>query len=113
MKRGHQVEVEEIPNDEDDTSFQLSQKTNRKPPVAHDETQSTVAEPLDSGAKTEKVPHEWLKLFRAEWTLRGIKEAKTESEARAILKIGSIRHESRRWLMKCSRVYERPHASMH
>ncbi len=51
-----------------------------------EETQSTVAEPLDSGAKTEKVPHEWLKPFEAEWTLRGIKEAKTESEARAILK---------------------------
>ncbi len=46
-----------------------------------------VAKPLDSGAKTEKVPHEWLKPFEAEWTLHGIKEAKTESEARAILKI--------------------------
>ncbi len=45
-----------------------------------------VAESQDSGAKTEKVPSEWLKPFEAEWTLRGIKEAKTESEARAILK---------------------------
>ncbi len=45
-----------------------------------------VAEPLDSGMKTEKVPSEWLKPFEAEWTLRGIKEARTEAEARAILK---------------------------
>ncbi len=67
-------------------SFQLSQKTNQNSPVAHEEPQSMVAEPLDSSAKTEKVPHQWLKPFEAEWTLRGIKEAKTESEARAILK---------------------------
>ncbi len=86
VKRGHQVKVEEIPDDKDDTSFQLSQQTNRDPPVAPEETQSTVAEPLDSGVKTEKVPHEWLKPFEAEWTLCGIKEARTESEARAILK---------------------------
>ncbi len=86
VKRGHQVQVEEIPDDEDDTSFQLSQRTNQKPPVAHEETQSTVAESLGSGVKTEKVPSNWLKPFEAEWTLRGIKEARTESEARAILK---------------------------
>ncbi len=86
VKRGPQVQVEEIPNDKDDTSFRLSQKTNKTPPVAHEETQSTVAESLDSGAKTEKVPSGWLKPFEAKWTLCGIKEAKTESEARAILK---------------------------
>ncbi len=86
VKRGPQVQVEEIPDDEDDTSFRLSQRTNKTPPVAHEETQPTVAESLDSGAKAEKVPSEWLKPFEAEWTLRGIKEAKTESEARAILK---------------------------
>ncbi len=85
VKRG-QVTVEEVPDDDDETSFRMNQKTNQKPPVVFEETQSTVAEPLSSGAKTEKVPHEWLKPFEAEWTLRGIKEAKTESEARAILK---------------------------
>ncbi len=86
VKRGHQVQVEEIPDDEDNTSFQLSRKANQKSPVAHEETQSTVAESSNSGAKTEKVPHEWLKPFEAKWTLRGIKEARTESEAWAILK---------------------------
>ncbi len=84
VKRG-QVTVKEIPDDDDETSFRMSQRSNQKPLVVHEETQSTVTEPLGSGAKTEKVPHEWLKPFGAEWTLRGIKEAKTESEARAIL----------------------------
>ncbi len=86
VKRGHQVQIEEIPNNEDDMSFQLNQKTNQVSPVVHEETQLMVAKPLDSSAKTEKVPHEWLKPFEAEWTLHGIKEARTESEARAILK---------------------------
>ncbi len=86
VKRGHQVKVEEVPDDEDDMSFRLSQETNHSSPTVPEETQSMVAEPLNSGAKTEKVPHEWLKPFEAEWTLRRIKEARTESEARAILK---------------------------
>ncbi len=86
VKRGHQVQMEEIPNDEDDTSFRQSQKTNLIPPIALEVAQSMVAELTGSSAKTEKVPHKWLRSFRAEWTLRGIKEARTESEAKAILK---------------------------
>ncbi len=86
VKRGHQVQIEEIPDDEDDMSFLLSRKTNQKPPVAHEETQSMVAESPDRGVKTEKVPHKWLKPFEAEWMLHEIKEARTESEARAVLK---------------------------
>ncbi len=78
--------MEEVPDHEDDTSFRSSQKTNRGFSAAPEVTQSTVAKPLNAGAKTEKVPHEWLKPFGPEWTLRGIKEARTESEARAILK---------------------------
>ncbi len=45
-----------------------------------------VAKLLASGTKTEKVPHQWLKLFEAEWMLCGIKEARTEAEAQAVLK---------------------------
>ncbi len=86
VKRGHQVQIKEIPDDEDDMSFQLSQKANQVPPVVHEETQLTVAKPLGSGVKTEKVPPKWLKPFEAELTLQGIKEARTESEVRAILK---------------------------
>ncbi len=45
-----------------------------------------VAEPSGPGAKTEKVPSEWLKPFGTEWTLCGIVKAHMESEAKAILK---------------------------
>ncbi len=76
----------EIPNNEDDMSFQMSMKTKLIPSVAPEVTQSMVAEPSGPGAKTEKVPHKWLKPFGAEWTLHGIVEARTESEAKAILK---------------------------
>lgn len=86
VKRGHQVKLKEIPDDKDDTCFQRSQQASKKSPVVSEETQSTVAEPLSSGAKTEKVPRTWLKPFRAEWTLQGIKEVKMELEVKAILK---------------------------
>ncbi len=45
-----------------------------------------VVKPLRVDAKAKEAPHEWLKPFGAEWTLRGIVEAKTESEVKAILK---------------------------
>ncbi len=69
VKRGPQVRMEEVPDHEDDTSFQLSQKANRNSSIAPEVTQSMVAEPSNAGAKTEKVPHKWLKPFGAEWTL--------------------------------------------
>ncbi len=76
----------EIPDEEDDTSFQMNERTKFALPVVPEVTQSMVAESPDSGMKTEKVPHEWLKPFSAEWTLHGIVEARTESEVKAILK---------------------------
>lgn len=86
----------EVPDEEDDISFQQWQKANLTSSVAPEVTQSMVARSMDPGAKTEKVSHEWLKPFGAEWTLRGIVEAKMESEVKAILKIGFTRHEPRR-----------------
>ncbi len=80
------VRLIEVPDEEDDTSFQMSMKAKLIPLVAPEVTQSTVVKSLDSDAKTEKVPYEWLKPFGAEWTLHGIIEARTESEAKAILK---------------------------
>ncbi len=76
----------EVPDEEDDTSFQMSMKTKSTPPVAPEVTQLMVVKSLDSGMKTGKVPHEWLKPFSAEWTLHGIVEARMESEAKVILK---------------------------
>ncbi len=75
-----------VPNDEDDTSYQMNIKAKLTPPVAPEVTQLMVAKPSGPGMKTEKVPHKWLKPFGAEWTLHGIIEARTESEAKVILK---------------------------
>ncbi len=76
----------EVPDEEDDTSFKMNTKANLTPPVASEVTQSMVADPPGPGTKTEKVPHEWLKPFGAEWTLHGIIEARMESEVKVILK---------------------------
>ncbi len=80
------VRMIEVPDEEDDTSFQQWEKANLTPPVALEVTQSMVAKPLGPGMKTEKVPHEWLKPFGAEWTLHRVVEARTESKAKVILK---------------------------
>ncbi len=84
--RGHKVEMSEVPDQDDNTSFMMNMKANLIPTVEITVTSPTVVEPSQVDAKAEKVPHEWLKPFRAEWTLRGIVQAKTESEAKAILK---------------------------
>ncbi len=63
--------MEEVPDEEDDTSFQWWQQTNQVPPIAIEVTQPTVARSTDSGVKAEKVPQEWLKPFGAEWTTWG------------------------------------------
>ncbi len=64
----------------------MNMKANVIPTIEIAVTSPMVVEPSRVGAKAERVPHEWLKLFRAEWTLHGIMEVKTESEAKAILK---------------------------
>ncbi len=86
VNRGHKVAMYEVPDPEDDTSFMMNMKANVIPTIEIVVTLPTVVEPSRVNAKAEKVPHEWLKPFGAEWTLRGIVQAKTESEAKAILK---------------------------
>ncbi len=98
VERGHQVTLAEVPDDEDVTSFMMNKKANLTPPLETAVTSPTVVEPsrVDATAKealqlsrtytSGKTYHEWLKPFGAEWTLRGIVQAKTESEAKAILK---------------------------
>ncbi len=80
------VRMYEVPDPEDDTSFMMNMKTKFAPTIETAVTLPTVVEPSRVDAKAEKVPHEWLKPFGAEWTLHGIIQAKTESEAKAILK---------------------------
>ncbi len=86
VERGHQVNIVEVPDNEDITSFMMNKKANLTPPLETAVTSPMVVELLQVDAKAKEVPHEWLKPFGAEWTLRGIKEARTESEVKAILK---------------------------
>ncbi len=74
----------EVPDEEDNTSFMMKAKLT--PTIKTVVTLPMVVEPSQVKTKAEKVLHEWLKPFGAEWTLRRIVQAKTESEAKAILK---------------------------
>ncbi len=76
----------------------MNKKANLTPPLETAVTSPTVVKPSQVDAKAKEAPqlsrtytkgetyHEWLKPFGAEWTLHGIVQAKTESEAKAILK---------------------------
>ncbi len=86
VNRGHEVDMYEVPDPEDNTSFMMNIKTNIIPTIEITVTSPMVVEPSQVDTKAEKVLHEWLKPFGAEWTLCRIVEAKTESEAKAILK---------------------------
>ncbi len=111
VERGHQVTLVEVPDDEDVTSFMMNKKANLTPPLETAVTSPMVVEPSQVDAMAKEAPqlsctytsgetyNEWLKPFGAEWTLCGIVQAKTESEVKAILKIGFTRHEQRKLWM--------------
>ncbi len=87
VERGHhKVRMYEVPDQEDDTSFMMNMKTKFAPTIEIAVTLPTVVEPSRVDVKAKEAPHEWLKPFGAKWTLRGIVQDKTESEAKAILK---------------------------
>ncbi len=60
------VSMVEVPDKEDDTSFQKWKRTNPSPSIASEVTQPTVAKSSDFSAKAEKVPHLWLKPFQTQ-----------------------------------------------
>ncbi len=94
--------MSEVSDQDDNHGFTIEVKDRLTTPLDLDldatVTSPTVVEPSRVDATAREVPqlsrtytsgetyHEWLKPFGAEWTLRGIVQAKTESEARAILK---------------------------
>ncbi len=98
--RGRKVTMSEVSDQDDNTSFMMNMKSKLTTPLDLDATVTSpmVVEPSQVDATAKEVPqlsraytsgetyHEWLKPFRAEWTLHGIVQAKTESEAKAILK---------------------------
>ncbi len=100
VHRGHKVEMSEVTDQDDDTSFMMNMKSKLTSPIDIETavTLPTVVEPSRVDAMAKEAPQlsctytsgetysKWLKPFGAEWTLRGIVQAKTESEAKAILK---------------------------
>ncbi len=92
--------MSEVQDQDDNTSFMMNMKSKLMPPLDIDAavTSPTVVEPSRVDATAKEAPQlsctytsgetysGWLKPFGAEWTLRGIVQAKTESEAKAILK---------------------------
>lgn len=84
----------EVPDDEDDTSFQKwlasgspmislkpcpatlptppkspTHRTKSLPNEGVEVTSPTVAKPIAVSAKVQKVPHRWMKPFEVDWTL--------------------------------------------
>ncbi len=100
VQRGHKVAMSEVPDQDDNTSFMMNMKSKLMSPIDIDTavTSPMVVEPSWVDAMAKEAPQlsrtytsgetysEWLKPFGAEWTLRSIVQAKTESEAKAILK---------------------------
>ncbi len=98
--RGHKVEMSEVADQDDDTSFMMNKKNKLTSPIDIETavTSPTVVEPSRVNATAKEALQlsrtytsgetysEWLKPFGAEWTLHGIVQAKTESEVKAILK---------------------------
>ncbi len=78
--------MSEVIDQDANTSFMMNMKSKLTPTIGIAVTLPTVVKPSWVDMKAEKVLYEWLKPFGAEWTLRGIVQAKTESEAKAILK---------------------------
>ncbi len=100
VHRGHKVEMSEVTDQDDNTSFMMNMKSKLTTPIDIETavTSPTVVEPSQVDATAKEAPQlsrtytsgktysEWLKPFGAEWTLHSIVQAKTESEAKAILK---------------------------
>ncbi len=102
VNRGRKVTMSEVQDQDDYSSFMMNMKSKLTTPLDLDidvaVTSPTVVESSRIDATAKEVPQlsrtytsgetysKWLKPFGAEWTLRGIVQAKTESEAKAILK---------------------------
>ncbi|SJL00989.1 uncharacterized protein ARMOST_04303 [Armillaria ostoyae] len=82
VNRGHSVTCIEIPDEDDDTAFQLWLAKERTPAIAKKE--ATSDEPARS-SMTKSDPHQWLKPFEVDWTLRAVCKARNDNAARAAL----------------------------
>ncbi|SJL04343.1 uncharacterized protein ARMOST_07709 [Armillaria ostoyae] len=82
VNRGHSVTCIEIPDEDDDTAFQIWLAKERTLAVAKKE--ATSDEPARS-SPTKSTPHRWYKPFEVDWMLRAVCEARNDNAARAVL----------------------------
>ncbi len=89
VQRGHKVTMSEVQDQDDNTSFMMNMKSKLTSHIDIETavTSPTVVEPSWVDATAKEAPQlsrtytsgetysEWLKPFRAEWTLRGIVQA--------------------------------------
>ncbi len=120
VKRGHQVTMIKVPDEDNDVSFQRwliagSPMTLLKPHIAmlptppdslkkthsllpnegvgsNDVTKtkvtlSMVAKSPATGAKTQEVPHRWMRPFEVDWTLCAVCKAQNNNAAQAALAV--------------------------
>ncbi|SJL16487.1 uncharacterized protein ARMOST_20013 [Armillaria ostoyae] len=90
VNRGPSVTCIEIPDEDDDTAFQLWLAKERTPAVVKRE--ATSDEPAQTSPKDNEhssvpptQPYQWYKPFEVDWTLRTICEARNDNAARAAL----------------------------
>ncbi|SJL13333.1 uncharacterized protein ARMOST_16773 [Armillaria ostoyae] len=82
VERGHTVTCIEVPDEDDDTAFQLWLAKERLPTVT--QAEATSDEPARSSTKPITF-QKWYKLFKVDWTLRTVCEARNDNAARAAL----------------------------
>ncbi|SJL17948.1 uncharacterized protein ARMOST_21519 [Armillaria ostoyae] len=82
VNRGPTVTCIEIPDEDDDTAFQLWLAKERAPTVT--KTEATSDEPARSSTKPITF-QKWYKPFEIDWTLRAVCEARNDNAARAAL----------------------------
>ncbi|SJL08165.1 uncharacterized protein ARMOST_11528 [Armillaria ostoyae] len=79
VQRGHSVTCIEVPNEEDDTAFQLWLAKEQVPVIAKKGDEPSSVPPV------EKDSPRWFKPFEVDWTLHAICEAQNDNAARAAL----------------------------
>ncbi|SJL17461.1 uncharacterized protein ARMOST_21012 [Armillaria ostoyae] len=82
VNRGHSVTCIEVPDEDDDTAFQLWLAKERLPTVT--QTEATSDEPARSSTKPVTF-QKWYKPFEVDWTLRAVCEARNDNAACAAL----------------------------
>ncbi|SJL11309.1 uncharacterized protein ARMOST_14712 [Armillaria ostoyae] len=82
VNRGHSVTCIEIPDEDDDTAFQLWLAKERTPTITKKEP---TGNELSSAPMTKPTSSQWYKPFEVDWTLCAVCEARNDNAARAAL----------------------------